>query len=74
MLCVFEHDEDEPVWFGDRPISFEVYSGKPTRVVQIGGGLAATWQQRRRHITVIGAKDIAEVSLLVAHFVQPAGL
>ena len=74
MLCVFEHEEDQPVWFGDRPISSEVYSGKPTRLVQVGGCLAATWQQQRRHITVIGAKDAAEVSLLVAHFEQRAGL
>ena len=68
MLCVFEHDDDQPVWFGDRPTSSKVCSGKPTRLVQVDGCLAATWQQERRHITVIGAKDVDEVTRLVAHF------
>lgn len=73
-LCVFEHDEDQPAWFGDRPSSSKVCSGKPTRLVQVNGCLAATWQQERRHITVIGAKDIEEVSLLIAHFERQRGL
>lgn len=68
MLCVFEHDIDQPVWFGDRPTSSKVCAGKPTRLVQVDGCLAATWQQDRRHITVIGAKDADEVTRLVAHF------
>jgi hypothetical protein len=68
MLCVFEHDIDQPVWFGDRPVSSKVCSGKPTRLVQVDGCLAATWQQERRHITVIGVKDVDEVTRLVAHF------
>ena len=68
MLCVFEHDSDQPVWFGDRPTSSKMFSGKPTRLVQVDGCLAATWQQERRHITVIGAKDVDEVTRLVAHF------
>ena len=68
MLCVFEHDDDQPMWFGDRPASSKVFSGKPTRLVQVDGCLAATWQQQRRHITVIGAKDVDEVTHLVEHF------
>ena len=68
MLCVFEHDDDQPLWFGDRPTSSKVFFGKPTRLVQVDGCLAATWQQERRHITVIGAKDVEEVTRLVAHF------
>lgn len=68
MVCVFEHEIDQPVWFGDRPASSKVCSGKPTRVVEVDSCLAATWQQQRHHITVIGAKDVDEVTLLVAHF------
>ena len=37
MLCVFEHDIDQPVWFGDRPTSSTVCSGKPTRLAQVDG-------------------------------------
>lgn len=71
MLCVFEHDEDQPVWFGDRPTSTKVCSGKPTRLVKVDGCLAASWQRERRHITVIGAKDVDEVTRFVAFFEQP---
>jgi hypothetical protein len=74
MLCVFEHENDQPVWFGNRPMSSKVCSGKPTRLVQVDHCLAATWQQQQRHITVIGAKDVEEVARLVAHFEQHAGL
>lgn len=74
MLCVFEHDVDQPVWFGDRPTSSEVCSGKSTRLVQVDHCLAATWRQQKRHITVIGAKNIEEVARLIAHFDQQPGL
>lgn len=70
MVCVFEHDIDQAAWFGERPVSSKVCSGKPTRLVQVDGYLAATWQHQRRHITVIGAKDVEEVARLVAHFEQ----
>lgn len=68
MLCVFEHDKEQPIWFGERSTSSMICSGKQTRLVQFDGCLAATWQQQQRYITVIGAKDVAEVSHLVAHF------
>lgn len=68
MLCVFEHDEDQPVWFGDRARTSMVCSGKQTHVVQGDGIVAATWRPHQRYLTVIGAKDIDEVSRLVAHF------
>lgn len=71
MLCVFEHDIDQPVWFGERPVNSTVCFGKPTRIVSVDGCLAATWQQAHRHITVVGAKDVDEVARLVAHFEQP---
>lgn len=74
MLCVFEHEKDQPVWFGNRPTSSKVCSGKPTRLVQVDHCLAATWQRQQRHITVIGAKDVEEVARLVAHLDQQPGL
>lgn len=70
MLCVFEHDIDQSVWFGDRPASSKVCAGKPTRLVKVDSCLAATWQQQQRHITIIGAKDVDEVTRLVAYFEQ----
>jgi hypothetical protein len=55
-----------------RPASTKVSSGNPTRLVQVDGCLAASWQQQSRHVTVIGAKDMDEMTRLVAHFNQPA--
>lgn len=74
MICVFEHDDAQPAWFGNRPASSKVCSGKPTRLVPVDGHLAATWPHDRRHITVIGAKDADEVARLVEHFERPRGL
>lgn len=72
MVCIFEHDEAQPIWFDDRPVSDMVCSGKFTRLVRGDSWIAASWQHQRRHITVIGAKDIDEVKRIVAHFEQPA--
>ncbi len=71
MICIFEHDEDQPIWFDDRPVSSTVCGGKPTRLVQGEGWLAGSWQHQRRHITVIGAENIDELARLVAHFERP---
>ncbi len=74
MVCVFEHDIDQAAWFGERPSSSKVCSGKLTRLVQVDGCLAATWQHQRRHITVIGAKDVEEIDRLISHFEQHLAL
>ena len=74
MVCVFEHDIDQAAWFGERPFSSKSCSEKLTRLVQVDGCLAAIWQHQRRHITVIGAKDVEEVARLVAHFEQHLAL
>ena len=71
VICVFEHDEDQPIWFDDRPVTSTVCCGKPTRLVQGKGWIAGSWQHQRRHITVIGAENIDELTKLVAHFEQP---
>ena len=73
MVCVFEHDIDQAAWFGERPQSFVVCGGQTTRIVQLNGSVAATWQRGRRHITVIGAKDVDEVTRLVEHFERSRG-
>jgi len=67
LIAVFEHDEDQPVWFGDRPTIDCLCDGKPTSIVQIGTRLAATWKQGNRYITIIGARDLEDVTQLVAH-------
>ena len=68
-LVIFEHDVDQPMWFGGRPAIEARCCGKPTRIVEVDSGLlAATWPSNKRHITVIGARDVEEVTRIVSHF------
>ena len=69
QIAIFEHNTDEPVWFADRPAIEARCCGKPTRIVELDSGLlAATWPSNKRHLTVIGARDVEEVAQMVAHF------
>jgi hypothetical protein len=68
-IAVFEHEADQPIWFGDHPSIQAPCSGKPTRIIEVDKKLlAATWPSRNRFLTVIGARDLDEVAQLVAHF------
>lgn len=67
-IAIFEHDDEEADWFGDRPQSEAICDGKRCSMVEIDDRLAATWRQGKRHITVVGARDAAEVERLVAWF------
>lgn len=67
-IAIFEHNVDQPMWFGDRPSINCVCQDMPTSVTQVGDRLAASWKAGKRYITVIGASDLDEVSEFVAHF------
>jgi hypothetical protein len=71
-LCVFEHDQEQPIWFGRRPAISVQCHGRPTRLVQVDGTLAATWPVGKRHVTIIGAVSVEEVSELVETFTTPS--
>lgn len=71
VLCIFEHERDQFVRFGDRDVSSTVCVGNPTRVVQMAGVLTATWQQNDRFITVVGVEGTDELSTLMRHFERP---
>lgn len=66
VLALFEHSEDQQVWFGDRPRIEALCHGRPTHLVQLSGQLAATWKCGRRYLTVIGAQNVEQVAELVA--------
>lgn len=68
VICVFEHDQDQPVWFGDRSALETQCNEKQCRLVQIDEHLAATWERNRKFITVIGVKSVQELLLLVQAF------
>jgi putative zinc finger protein len=67
-IAIFEHDIDQPVWFGDRPTVECLCHDMPTSVMQVGDRLAATWKEGKRYVTIIGATDLNEVTEFVAHF------
>ena len=70
-LIVFEHKDEQPVWFGYSPSietpSIEMQcSGTTCKIVESAGQLAVSWKNQDRQLTVVGANDLAEVNQWVA--------
>lgn len=62
MLAVFEHEQEEPGWFpGRSQISIQCADTK-CRVVELGSSLAASWSVSDRVVTVIGLRDVDELT------------
>lgn len=68
VFAVFEHAGREPAWFGDRPRITARFNGHPCDVVQLRDRLAASWKEGSRYFTVVGARDLDEIMLLMADF------
>lgn len=66
-LAVFEHVDDQPLWFGTRPTIHARCNGMPTSLIQIDDHLATSWKRHGRCVTVIGARDVEQVAELVAY-------
>ncbi|GAB5441365.1 MAG: hypothetical protein Fues2KO_17140 [Fuerstiella sp.] len=64
-FVVFEHDSEQPLWFGDRQKRDCDCGGKPTSVVDFDKQIAATWQVGKRSVTVVGIKDTDEITKLM---------
>lgn len=67
-IVIFEHDDADPHWFGDREKRQEICAGKTCEIVGLNDSIAATWQHGDRHLTVVGLKDTGQVDELVAWF------
>ena len=65
-LIVFEHKDEQPIWFGDSPSIETQCSGKICKIVESAGQLAVSWKNQDRQLTVVGANDLAEVNQWVA--------
>ncbi len=65
-LIVFEHKDEQPVWFGDLPSIETQCSGKTCTIIEAAGQLAVSWKSEDRQLTMIGAIDISEVHQWVA--------
>lgn len=71
-IAVFEHDDEQPDWFGSRPTITAHCNGRPATLVDVDGELAATWKCGARCITVIGANDVREIMRLMVDFDEMA--
>ncbi len=67
VLALFEHTDQQRSWFGDRPTITAQCHGKPTCLVQLRDQLAACWKSGPRHLTIVGARDVEQVSAIVAY-------
>ncbi len=65
-LIVFEHKDEQSVWFGDLPSIETQCSGKTCKIIEAAGQLAVSWKNDDRQITMVGANDIDEVNQWVA--------
>ncbi len=70
-LALFEHHDEEPAWFSNRPMIRVRCNGTPTSIVQVDDHLAASWRHQGRCLTVVGARDVDQVASLITGFQQP---
>ena len=73
-LAIFEHDDEQPIWFGDRSSIQAECGGESCVLTQMDSQIAVSWQQGSRHLTVIGARDRDEAAMLVEHLASAAPL
>ena len=71
-LAIFEHDDEQPIWFGDRSSTQAECGGESCLLTQMDSQIAVSWQQGSRHLTVIGARDADEAAMLVEHLATAA--
>jgi anti-sigma factor RsiW len=61
-MVVFEHKEEQPMWFGDASSIDTQCAGKSCKIIESEGKLAVSWKSKDRQLTMIGANDLSEVS------------
>lgn len=72
-FVIFEHDAEQPMWFGDRRKSKCDCGGVPTSIVEFDSQLAGTWRVGKRSVTLVGASDIKQIEALVDSLREPVG-
>jgi hypothetical protein len=70
-LAIFEHVDDQPIWFGERPTIQTRCNGMATSLVQCDECLAASWKRNDRFLTVVGARDLEQIAALMAYLGSP---
>lgn len=59
-LVIFEHKDEQPVWFGEAPLIEAQCAGRRCRIIESAGNLAVEWKNNGRQLTLIGARDTSE--------------
>lgn len=68
-VAIFEHDEGQTrEWFGDRPEVSVNCHGTRCTLVETKNQITVTWTRGKRHLTIIGLRDVGEVTEFVAWF------
>lgn len=70
-FLIFEHDEEQPRWFGDSPVISTNCGGLECRCAQLPEQLAVTWKVGPRFVTAIGVKGIDEIVILMGLLMTP---
>ena len=65
-LVLFEHDDGQTDWFGERRSNMATCGDKECCLVDLDSSIAATWKRGSRWFTAVGARDAAEVGDLVS--------
>lgn len=55
ILAIFEHDDEEPEWFGTRPTANVTCQAKQCALMEIPGSIKASWKSEERHVTTLAA-------------------
>ena len=66
ILALLEHREEQRMWFGNRAVIEAQCHGQMTFLVQLKDQLAASWKCGPRYLTVIGARNVEQVSELIS--------
>ncbi len=66
-FLIFEHDDEQAAWFGNRATRRCTCGGMPTTVIDFNGQIAVTWTLGKRSVTVIGATDVDEIARLMPY-------
>ncbi len=65
-LLVFEHNEEQPTWFGDSPTISARCRDQVCHCAQMPDQLAVTWKVGTRYVTAIGVSVLEEIASLKA--------
>jgi anti-sigma factor RsiW len=68
VFALFEHDEAQPVWYGNCSRIETQCDGRSCSLIQADRTLVASWKTDNRQLTVVGADDLDEIADLMDHF------